>query len=110
MTNKYDYINKQLKEGLDNVFSGFHIIKESIEPKTNHDSGKYYEFTVKWDKEPNTEGKFQYWPDQKGWNKGYVEIYDDSFGIGDGAMIELADNYITEAMYKYHNNKDIKVA
>lgn len=99
---KYNYINEQLKEGFKDVFSKFYIIKESIQPKTNHDGRKYYEFSVKWSKKPNTVGKFEYWPDTKGWKKGYVEIYNDNFGIGDGAIIELAEYNLTQAMYNYH--------
>jgi|VirMetMinimDraft_7_1064189.scaffolds.fasta_scaffold03386_3 hypothetical protein len=101
---KYDHITEEVKKGLDKVFNRFNIIKESIEYKTNHDGRKYYDFKVKWLNKPETEGQFQYWPDVTGWDKGYVEIEDDSFGIGDGPMLELADGYLTKWMYKYHNS------
>ena len=75
----------------------FSIDKDTIDRKVNHDGRIYYDFYVS-KKGTEVKGKFEYWPDMKGWLDGYVEIWDDCWNLGDGPMLDLADNYLTKWM------------
>jgi len=97
-----DLISQQVQNGLDRIFSQFSIDEKTIKRKVNHDGRIYYDFYVSMKGREN-QGKFEYWPDTKGWPKGYVEIWEDAWYLGDQIMVELADTYLTKWMKEYHD-------
>ena len=78
-----------------NKSTEFSIDKDTIDRKVNHDGRIYYDFYVS-KKGTEVKGKFEYWPDMRGWPDGYVEIWDDCWNLGDSPMLDLADNYLTK--------------
>lgn len=96
---KFYLLSQETQNALDRMFSQFSIDENTIERKVNHDGRIYYDFYVS-RKDSEIKGKFEYWPDTKGWPKGYVEIWEDAWYLGDQIMLELADTYLTKWMKK----------
>ena len=85
-----------------NKSTEFSIDVNTIDRKVNHDGRIYYDFYVS-KKGTEVKGKFEYWPFESvpnsakcGYPNGYVEIWDDCWNLGDGPMLDLADNYLTK--------------